>query len=81
LKEDHPETESGDHSLPITSGITTMVLTSSVEKWDMVKVLEPKLETITTEELSISKLDTEDAQEATIISCNAESTVDQTTKT
>jgi hypothetical protein len=81
LREDHPEIESGDHSLPITSGTTTMVPVSSVMIWDMVKELEPKPETITTEELSISKPEIEDAQEVTTILCNAESMVDQTTMT
>ena len=58
-----------------------MVPTSSVTIWVMVKVLELEPETTITEELSISKLETEDAQEATIISCNVESMVDQTTMT
>jgi hypothetical protein len=71
-------TRNGDQSLPTTSGITTTVLISSVEILDMVKVLEPEPETITTTNNSMLKLDIEDAQEETLISSNAESMVDQT---
>jgi hypothetical protein len=52
----------GDQSLPTTSGITTTVLKLSVEILAMLLVLEPEPETITTENLSTLKLDTEDAQ-------------------
>jgi hypothetical protein len=71
----------GDQSPPTTSGTTTMVPTSSAEIWDMVKVLEPKPETITTEKTLIKMLDTDDALEATITFSNVEDMVDQTTMT
>jgi len=44
-------------------------------------VLEPELETKTTERNSIEKPDTEDAHVETLTSSNVENTVDQTTKT
>jgi hypothetical protein len=71
----------GDHLLLITSGITTMVPELFVKISVMVTVLEPKLETKTTEPISTTKLDTEDATLVLPISCNAESMVDQTTRT
>jgi hypothetical protein len=54
-----------------------MVPISSAEIWDSEKVLEPDLETTTTENFSILKLDTEDVLLAIITSSNAEDMVDQ----
>jgi hypothetical protein len=58
-----------------------MVPISSAEILDSEKVLEPDLETTTTEKTSTVKLEIEDVLVETIISSNAESMVDQTTMT
>jgi hypothetical protein len=77
LKEE-PQTDSGDHLLLTTSGITITVLLLFAETLDMVKVSELKLEIITISESSIPKLETEDATVVLPISSSAESMVDQT---
>jgi hypothetical protein len=56
-----------------------MVLELFVKTSAMAQVEEAREETITTEKTSTTKLDTEDAQIHTLISCNAESMVVQTT--
>jgi len=73
--------EDGDLLLHTTSGITTMVLPSSVKIWASVEVLELTPETETTEPTLTLKLVTEDAVLHTLTSFNAESMVDQTTET
>jgi hypothetical protein len=58
-----------------------MVPISSAEILDSVKVLEPDLETTTTEKTLTVKLDIEDVLVETLTSSNAEDMVDQTTMT
>jgi hypothetical protein len=77
LKEEEV-TDHGDHSLLITSGITTTELPLFAEILDMVKVSEPEPETKTTSDSSIQKLETEDVLVETLEFSNAESMVDQT---
>jgi hypothetical protein len=56
-----------------------MVLELFVKTSATAQVEEAREETITTEKTLTTKLDTEDAQIHTLISCNAESMVVQTT--
>jgi hypothetical protein len=81
LKE-RAEITNGDLLPPTTSGITTTVPKLSVKILDMVKVqLKKEREIKTTERHSTLKLDIEDVLKETLTSFNAESMVDQTTRT
>jgi hypothetical protein len=71
----------GDHSNLITSGITTTEPELFATIWASLTVPEPKLETTTTEKLSMLKLDTEDVLLTAINFLTAESTEDQITET
>jgi len=68
----------GDHLLPTTSGITTMVPKLSAETCILELVLEPRPEDLETKNSSILKLETEDVLLITIAFFSAESMVDQT---
>jgi len=68
----------GDQSHPTTSGTTTGELKLSVKILDMVRVSEPEPEIQTTDNIMITKLDTEDVPLITETSSNAESMVETT---